>query len=113
MGLPRRPKARHELGRLITYQVVEAHFARILLAFLVDSRIKGNTRVTGSQNCGVFCAPPNTPLALSRRSTHQLLLITEQAIALAPRPRQRRTVRLPDSSMCMHDWLAFMLGPSA
>jgi hypothetical protein len=54
MGLPRRPEARHELGRLRGYQVADVHFARVLLAFLLDSRIAGNRGVTSSQNCGCF-----------------------------------------------------------
>ena len=49
-----RSKARRERRRLSANQVAEVHFAQASLAFRLDSRTTGNTRVTSGQNCGCF-----------------------------------------------------------
>jgi len=49
-----RSKVHYELRRLKANQVAEVRFALALLAFRLDSRNTGNTRVTSSPNCGYF-----------------------------------------------------------
>ena len=51
-----RSEVRLELCRLICCQVPEVHFSQVLLAFQLDGCTTDNTRVTSSQNCGVFRA---------------------------------------------------------
>src|SRR5208337_2569540 len=61
-----RSKARRERRRLMTNQVAEVHFSLALLAFRLDSRTTGNTRVTGGAKIYPFRASaPRTKSACS------------------------------------------------